>query len=142
MNNDQIEDKISIKLSPADKYYLEQAYKEPVERIGRIEDVAKFLAGATATTSGLYLAAYKIALDKQTTTTFIWFLPYVLWAVSLILFVLVLLPHRHPTLENDPGSWRDAFIDSGRRKYRRLIAGAAFFIFGILSGAWPFQHLP
>ena len=96
------------------------------------------MAGAAATTSGLYLAAFKIALGDETRTAFIWLLPYLLWAVSLIFFVLVLLPQRYPTLENDPGSWRRAFIDSGRRKYRRLAAGAGFFIFGILAGALSF----
>ena len=122
MTDDPIEDIVSAPLTEADRYYLEQAYKDPVERIGRIEDVAKFLAGATATTSGLYLAAFKITLGGGTVTAFAWFLPYLLWAVSLIFFVLVLLPFRHPTQENDPGSWRDAFIASGR-KVRRLKSG-------------------
>ena len=142
MTDDPIEDIASTPLTGADRYYLDQAQKDPVERIGRIEDVAKFLAGATATTSGLYLAAYKIALGRETATTFLWFLPYLLWAVSLIFFVLVLLPHRHPTRENDPGSWRHAFIASGNRKYIRLMIGAVFFILGILTGALPFQQLP
>ncbi len=141
MTDDPIRDLVSTPLTDADRYYLEQAYKDPVERIGRIEEVAKFLAGATATTSGLYLAAFKIALGRETATAFFWFLPYLLWAVSLLCFVLVLLPHRHPTRENDPGSWRDAFIASGNRKYRRLMAGAVFFILGILTGALPFQQL-
>ena len=142
MNNDQIEDINSDSLSPSDIYYLERAYKEPVERIGRIEEAAKFLAGATAITSGLYLAAFKIALGDQTSQAIVWFLPYCLWAVSLILFVLVLLPQRYPTLENDPGSWRTAFVKTGKCKYRRLLLGAIFFILGIISGAWPFQYLP
>jgi hypothetical protein len=142
MTDDPIEDLVSAPLTDAERYYLEQAYKDPVERIGRIEDVAKFLAGATAATSGLYLAAFKIAFGGGTVSAFAWFLPYLLWAVSLVFFVLVLLPHRHPTRENDPGSWRAAFIESGKRKYIRLMIGTVFFILGILAGGYPFHALP
>lgn len=142
MTDDHIEDLISQPLTDADRYYLEQAYKDPVERITRIEDAAKFMAGATATTSGLYLAAFKIALGSGTTTAFLWFLPYLLWSASLTLFVLVLLPQKYPTREDDPGSWRAAFIRSGRYKYWRLLIGAILFILGILAGAVPFNLLP
>ena len=142
MTEDQIEEIVSKPLSDADRYYLEQGYKDPVERIGRIEEAAKFLAGATATTSGLYLAAYKIALGDATNAAFFWLQPYILWAMSLVFFVLVLLPYRHPTKENDPNSWKEAFVESGKRKYLRLMIGAAFFILGILAGAFPFHALP
>lgn len=142
MDDDHIEELPSKKLTDRDKYYLEQGYKEPVERIGRIEEVAKFLAGATATTSGLYLAAYKIALGQQTVTALVWFLPYLLWAASLILFVLVLLPNKYPTYENNAESWRRAFLRCGKCKYWRLMAGAVFFILGILAGTWSFRYLP
>ena len=142
MTDDQIEEIVSSPLTDADRYYLEQAYKNPVERIGRIEDAAKFLAGATATTSGLYLAAYKIALGDAKSAAFLWLLPYLLWAGSLVSFVLVLLPRRFATKENDPGSWRAAFLQSGEWKYHRLMFGAALFILGILAGAYPFHSLP
>ncbi len=104
--------------------------------VGRNPDVR---AGATATTSGLYLAAYKIALGDATSPAFLWLLPYLLWALSLVAFVLVLLPQSYATKENDPNSWRAAFLESGDRKYRRLMCGAVLFILGVLAGAYPFH---
>ena len=49
----------SQRLTEEDKYFYERSFKEPVESTERIEEVAKFLVGATATTSGLFLAAFK-----------------------------------------------------------------------------------
>jgi hypothetical protein len=47
--------------SEEERYFYEQSYREPVESIARIEEVAKFMVGATATTSGLFLAAFKLS---------------------------------------------------------------------------------
>jgi len=141
MTDDPIQDLVSENLTEEDQYYLQQGYQDPVQRIARIEDVAKFLAGATATTSGLYLAAFKIAFGARTAAAFPWLIPHLLWSAALILFVLVLLPQRHPTHQNDPASWKAAFIESGRRKHRRLLYGAILFILGILAGAYPFGNV-
>lgn len=137
---DGIQDASSRKLTEEDRYYLEQAYKEPVEAIGRIEDTAKFLIGATATTSGLFLAAVKLALGKDVAVTHIqWFLPFLLWGASITALMLVLLPQEYKTRERDPLSWKQAFSETRRRKLRRLALGAALFILGIFSGLLPFR---
>ena len=54
-------------VSAEEKYFYEQSYKkiDPVESIARIEDVAKFLVGATATTSGLFLSAFNLVLGTS-----------------------------------------------------------------------------
>ena len=46
MTDDPIEDLVSEPLTEEDQFYLQQGYQDPVQRIARIEDVAKFLAGA------------------------------------------------------------------------------------------------
>ncbi len=117
-----------------EEYYREQAYKEPVEGIERIEEVAKFLIGATATTSGLFLAAFKLAANGQPLGNW-WALPFFLWSAALMILVLVLLPHKYNAGQHEPASWKAAFVLARTRKYRRLLAGATAFIAGILAAA-------
>jgi len=137
---DVIEDAISRKLTDEDRYYLEQAYKEPVEAVGRIESTAKFLIGAAATTSGLYLSAVKLALGKDAAVTRIqWLLPFLLWGAAITALILVLLPQKYATREMDAQSWKQAFSEARMRKLRRLSWGAALFILGIFSGLLPFR---
>ena len=66
----------SCKPPPEERFYHEQAYKEPVAAIARIEEVAKFLIGAATTTSGLYLAAFKLTPATRITADPVWILPY------------------------------------------------------------------
>jgi hypothetical protein len=106
--------------------------------IARIEEVAKFLVGATTTTSGLFLAAFKLALGKQTVSAVVWFVPFVLWAFSIIFFIAVLFPEEYLTGKNEPASWRQAFRDARRRKYWRLVIGTVLFILGMLSAGYSF----
>ncbi len=130
-------------LTDEERYYHEQSYKAPVESLSRMEDTAKFFIGATATTSGLFASALKVASDFKLTLNnpyvagLAWFLPFGLWAMSIIAFVCVLLPHNYATGRNEPSSWRAAFEEAGRRKFRRLTIGAALFILGILSAIRP-----
>lgn len=130
-----------IPLSGEDEFYPGQAYREPVERIARFEEAAKFLAGATATTSGLYLAAYKISMGKATSASFGWILPFLSWSISLILLVLVLLPAHYGHYKNDPPSIKAAFQRSGRMKYSFLFGGVFFFVTGILLAVLPFSKI-
>src|SRR5262249_33719079 len=78
MDNDeeQIEEIPSRPLTDEEQYFYERSYKELVESIPRIEDVAKFLIGATATTSGLFLAAFKLARGDKTVTEAFWLAPF------------------------------------------------------------------
>ena len=121
-----------------EKYFSERAYKEIVESIPRIEDVAKFLIGATATTSGLYLAAFKLARGDTTVAEPLWFLPFVCWALSLAALVLVLFPFRYETGQQVPQSWKEAYRWARDRKYRWLAVGTCFFIAGIFAAGYPF----
>ncbi len=121
-------------LTDEDKYYLERAYKEPVERLGRLEDVAKFLITGTATVSGLFLAALKLAIGSKTPGCGL-IGPFVLWSLAILALLLVLMPFRYRTGQNAPGSWKDAYRQAGHRKYVWLWIGAALFIAGLLCGA-------
>ncbi|RJR48855.1 MAG: hypothetical protein C4576_07685 [Desulfobacteraceae bacterium] len=137
---ERVEEVSSRKLTDEDRYYLEQAYKEPVEAVGRIEGTAKFLIGAAATTSGLYLSAVKLALGKDAAVTQIqWFVPFLLWAAAITALILVLLPQKYATRERDAQSWKQAFSEARTRKLRRLSWGAALFVLGIFSGLLPFR---
>jgi hypothetical protein len=57
----------SRSITPEESYYLEFATKEPVDSLARLDEVAKFLIGASATTSGLFVAAFKLVLGEKTT---------------------------------------------------------------------------
>jgi hypothetical protein len=140
--DDPAEDIVSKNLTDADRYYLEQAYKDPVERIPRLEEAARFLAGATATTSGLFLAAFRIAYGRGTVTGLPWFLPFLFWSASLILFILVLTPRRYTTWPDDPRAIKTTFLAIARYKYLCLLLGTVCFIAGVLAGTLPFWTRP
>ncbi|CAN2042442.1 MFS transporter [Candidatus Magnetomoraceae bacterium gMMP-15] len=123
---------ISRKLTEEERYFYEQSYKEPVESIARIEEAAKFLVGATATTSGLFLAAFKISYGNQTAAGILWRLPFICWAISIITLVCVLLPQKYKVGKREPASWKKAFLKARKRKFIWLFAGACFFILGII----------
>jgi hypothetical protein len=128
----------SRKLTDEERYFLEFAAKEPVDSLARLDDVAKFLIGASATTSGLFLAAFKLVLGEKTTVPGpAGFVPFVLWAASILALLRVLLPHRYPTGRNEPASWKAAVLKARIRKYRWLQVGAWLFIFGILAAVYP-----
>ncbi|MDM8514955.1 hypothetical protein QUF76_02055 [Desulfobacterales bacterium HSG16] len=134
---ERIEEIPSRKMTDEEKYYQEQSYKEPVEGIARIEDTAKFLLGATATTSGLYLGALRLSIGKSTVTGIIWYLPFLWWALSIIGMILVIFPEKYETGKNEPGSWKKAFLKARKLKYIRLFIGTLFFIFGIITAVIP-----
>ncbi len=91
-------------LTDEQQYFREISYKEPVESIARIEEMAKFLAGAVATVSGLFLAAFRLALAGDPAEGLVWYLPVVLWGLSILLLVLVLFPHWYVTGKNEPAA--------------------------------------
>ena len=137
-HDDQVEEVPSRLPNDEEKYFAERAYKEIVESIPRIEEVAKFLIGATATTSGLYLAAFKLARGEKTVAEPWWFVPFVCWALSLAALVFVLFPFRYETGQNVPHSWKAAYRQARDRKYHWLATGTGLFIIGILAAAYPF----
>ncbi len=121
----------------AERYYLEQGYKEPVASIARIEEVAKFLVGATATTSGLFAAAHKLALGDATAQGLIWLLPFLAWSAGILCQLLVIFPWRYRAGRAEPASWRRAFLRARVVKYGFLLAGGLCFIAGLLLATWP-----
>ncbi len=135
--DERIEELQSRKMTDEENYYFEQSYKEPVECIARIEDAAKFLLGATSTTSGLFLAALKLSIGKKAVAGLVWYLPFICWAASIICLVLVVFPYEYETGKNEPASWKKAFVKAQKRKYNRLFAGTLFFIIGIVSAVYP-----
>ena len=139
-SEENIEGVTSRRLTPEEQYFFECSYKEPVESIARIEDVAKFLVGASTTTSGLFLAAFKLAQGSQTVSGVVWFVPFVLWALSIIAFVLVLFPEEYTTGKDEPASWRQAFHAARRWKYWCLFTGTVLFICGVFSAVLPFAY--
>lgn len=128
----------SRKVADEERYFLEFATKEPVDSLARLDDVAKFLIGASATTSGLFLAVFKLVLgDKTTVPGPAGFVPFLLWAASILALLRVLLPHQYPTGRYEPALWRAAELQARTRKYRWLQVGAWLFIFGILAAVYP-----
>jgi hypothetical protein len=136
-NDGAIEPSRGRPLSAEEQYFHEQAYKEPVESIARIEEVAKFLVGATATTSGLFLAAFKLVLGKSSADSVVWLLPFVAWSMGIVALMLVLFPQRYGAGRNQPASWKEAFLRARRNKYVFLCVGAMFFVVGVLLALVP-----
>ena len=118
-------------------FYYETAYKEPVESVKRIEDTAKFLAGAVATTSGLFVAAVKLSAGQPSAAGLLWQLPLALWWASLLALLLVLMPAKYKAGANEPAAWKQAFLKVRQHKYRWLVAGAVLFILGLGAAVLP-----
>jgi len=137
-HDNDIEEIVSRPMTDEERYYVEQYYKEPVECLKLIEETAKFLIGAGAGTSGLYLSAFKLSLGEQTVSRGIWFVPFLLWAFSILALILVLLPRKYDTGKNEPASYKAAFLKAQQIKYRWLLWGAGFFVLGILTAIFPF----
>jgi len=111
-------------LTAREKYYYEQSYQELV-------------AGAAATTSGLYVAKAKLALGAEKGAGLLWLAPFACWGASLICLILVLLPQEYLTTQNTPAAWEQAFRQARKTKYRWLLTGAVLFIAGILAAVLP-----
>lgn len=137
MQNNDIEEVIPRLMTDEERYYVEQFYKEPIESLKRIEETAKFLIGTSSATSGLYLAAFKMSFGDRIASGGIWFVPFLLWAFSIMALILVLLPQKYDTGKNEPASYKSAFLKAQAVKYRQLVWGAGFFIFGILTAIYP-----
>lgn len=136
---DPIEEITSRRVPREEEMYRDVALQEPVKRIDRLEDVAKFLIGATATASGLLIAALKIAQETLTPSTGIrGLLPFLLWALSLVSCLLVVAPRTYQTGRYQLSSWKTAVVSAGQWKFRWLTFGMIFFILGILSAAGSF----
>ncbi len=135
--DEPVDELTSRPLTDEERYFFEYAYKEPVESITRIEEVAKFLIGATATTSGLFLAAFKISQGQTPVSGLAWLVPFVCWAISILVQIVVLMPHEYRVGRSEPASWQRAFRQARTRKYRWLLIGTVFFIAGIISAVYP-----
>ncbi len=133
-DQNDVEELKSRPLSDEDEFYYERSYKEPVESTERIEETAKFLIGATATASGIFLAAFKLSLGNQTVTDPAYYAPFVCWSLSLVVLVMVLFPVEYTVGESEPASWKSAFRKARRWKYGLLFAGAVLFVAGIVGG--------
>ncbi|MCA9422660.1 MAG: hypothetical protein KC592_16700 [Nitrospira sp.] len=138
-SEDSIEELPSRRLTREEQMYRDVALQEPVKSIDRLEDVAKFLIGATATASGLLIAALKIAQGTEDPSTGIRdLLPFLLWSLSLVSCLLVVAPRTYQTGRRQPSSWKTAVISARQWKFHCLTCGMIFFILGILSAAGSF----
>jgi hypothetical protein len=138
MPQDESEALPSRRVTDEERYFLDFATKEPVDSLARLDEVAKFLIGASATTSGLFLAAFKLVLgEKATVPGPAGFVPFLLWAASILALLRVLVPHQYSTGRNEPASWKAAVLQVRTRKYRWLQVGAWLFILGILAAVYP-----
>ncbi len=138
MQDNDIEEIVSRPMTDEERYYAEQFYKEPVESIKLIEETAKFLIGTGSGTSGLYLSAFKLSFGENIATRGIWYMPFLLWTFSILALILVLLPRKYDTGRNEPASYKAAFLNAQKIKYRWLVWGAGFFVLGILTAVCPF----
>lgn len=111
----------SVPLGDEDRFYLEQQYKEPVESLARIEDATKFLGGAKATTSGIFLAAVKMAAGTPDAARMWWFLPLLLW----VGIVLALALQRCDVRRGDLSAIKKMTPRARDRNHRWLQAGTA-----------------
>ncbi|MGE3542067.1 MAG: hypothetical protein AB7N91_32205 [Candidatus Tectimicrobiota bacterium] len=135
---DESEELPARPLTPEEVYYQEFATKEPVDSLARLDDIAKFLIGASATTSGLFVAVYKLTLGKKETVPGpAGFAPFLLWAASILALLCVVAPQQYVTGKNTPASWRHAVLQARARKYRWLWIGAWLFILGIVTAVYP-----
>jgi hypothetical protein len=114
-------------------YFMEASYKNTVESIRGIEDAAKFFVGATATTSGLFLAASKLSFGEAVNPSTYWMLPFISWAIAIIFHVLVLFPLRYRAETHLPLAMKAAFLRAQKIKYVFLSLGAICFIFGLIA---------
>ncbi len=133
-DQNNVEELRSRPLSDEDEFYYERSYKEPVESTERIEETAKFLIGATATASGIFLAAFKLSLGNQTVADAAYYAPFICWSLSLVALVLVLFPVEYTVGKSEPASWKVAFRKARQWKYGLLFVGAMLFVAGIVGG--------
>lgn len=138
-SEDPLEDIPSRRLTREEEMYRDMALQEPVKSIDRLEEVAKFLIGATATASGLLIAALTIAQGTTNPSTGIrGLVPFLLWSLSLVSCLLVVAPRTYQTGRHQPSSWKAAVVSARQRKFHCLTFGMIFFILGILSAAGSF----
>lgn len=138
-SEDPIEELPSRRLTREEEMYRDVAFQEPVKSIDRLEDTAKFLIGATATASGLLIAALKVAQGTLNPSIGIrGLLPFLLWSFSLASCLLVIAPRAYQTGRRQPSSWEAAVLSARQWKFHCLTFGMIFFILGILSAAGSF----
>jgi hypothetical protein len=124
-------------LTDEERYFYKLSFKEPVESIARIEEMARFLAGAATAVAGMFLAAFRLALAGQAAEGAIWYAPVLLWGASILALVAVLYPRCYDTAKKEPAAWQAAYIQVRRVKYRRLVVGAVLLVGGLIAAVVP-----
>ena len=119
-------------LTEEERFFVTAAFKNVVESIKSIEETAKFLVGATATTSGLFLAAAKISFGESANSEPTWLIPFTAWAISIIVLILVLYPLPYWVEKQRPLAMKKAFSKALKVKYSFLAIGALSFLFGVM----------
>ena len=125
------------KPSKRDKFYQELGYREPVDSITKIEEAAKFLAGAVTFSCGALLTAMKIGIelaDKKELPIVPWCVVMGLWIASLLWLLLVLLPISDHVRTDSPTELESSFRKSRTKKYRYLVSGTICFVAGLVAG--------
>lgn len=98
-------------------FLLEQAYKNPVDSIERIEETAKFMVTVVTAISGLLAAAYKMAEGEKAAGQKLWWLPFLFWMGAIVCWVVVLFPTTYGIGKQDPVSIKAALRKALGWKY-------------------------
>ncbi len=112
-----------------DEYYLALAYQEPVESIARLEEAGKFLLTTVTPTAGLFVAVFTLYLGEGNTAAaaWRWQLPFALWGLSMLCYLLVLLPRPYRAGRNEPAAWKAVFVRARLHKYLFLVLGTVWW---------------
>lgn len=127
----------SRKPTPEEAFFLEQAYKNPVDSIERIEETAKFMVTVLVAVSGLLAAACKMAEGENAASQRLWWLPFVIWVAACFCWVIVLFPTAYGIGKQDPASIKAAYRKMLGWKYAWLAAGLVLFGLGLFCAVLP-----
>jgi hypothetical protein len=125
----------SRKANGEDLFYLKLFREEFGKSLERIEEAAKFLAGAVSSVTGLLIAALQLSSTPSLTLNRFTLL-FIFWSGSLLcsIFVLLPLPYRH--YKNSPSEIKRTFIKARWIKWSLLLGCVLMFILGLLIGIW------
>lgn len=121
--------------SAEEEFYLEAEFKEPVESLDRLEDLARFLITVQTTLAGLLISALRISLPKNTTLNPWWLLPLGLWCAATLCFLLALIPRQYAHGKSQPKSFKEALISAQQYKWQKLKLGVFGFLAGLIAAA-------
>ncbi len=132
---DQVESLPARKPTKEDAYYLQLAYQEPVASIARLEETGKFLLTTATATAGLFVAVFTLYLGEGNAAAagWRWQVPFALWGLSMLCYLLVLLPYPYRAGRNEPAAWKKVFERARLHKYLFLVLGTVWSFGAIVA---------